>query len=589
MTAASTPHLRAVHRLAEVAARAADPGAILEAALDVLAATLNSVSDGITVQGPDGRLLFANAEAALMMGFGSPEELMAADLALIMERVELYDEEGRPLPLAELPGRRALLGEEPGERLVRYRFAGQAEDRWSLVSARPVRADDGSIRFAVNVVRDVTEMQRTFRALQETERRMEFLSETTRQLLDTSLDHAEVLQRLADLFVPALADMCTVREVTDDGSVRRAALRWSDGVDPRIGKLIEASPPVLPAELAADLRRGRSVLVEQVERRQLGDFATEGELPGLLEELRLGSAIAVPILSGGRVAGMVSLLALDDRRYGPADLAMVEEVGRRAGMALEHARLYERQSSIASTLQRALLPPSLPEVPGMEMAAEYHAAAGDIGGDFYDVIPLGPECWLVAVGDVCGKGIEAAASAAMVRHTLRALATGPVAPSVLLARVNDALLSQLGAERFCTLACALVDVSGEAARVTLALGGHPRPLLVAPGGDVRPVGVDGSFLGSLPHPQLADTVFELAPGEALVLFTDGCLGHNPTRSEEALAAALAEHAGGPAALLVRAVEAAAHRSLEEQTGDAVHHDDLTVLVCRFVPGLRLGA
>ena len=457
-----------------------------------LATTLVAVPDGITVQSPDGRLLFANADAAAMLGFATPEELVAADPRAIMERFEIWDEHGGPLPLADLPGRRALHGDEnPPELLVRYRTASSDEDRWSLVTARPVRAENGSVRFAVNVFRDITERQQALQALRDNEQRERFLATASDRLLDATLEYAGLLERVADLFVPAFADLCAVRELGAGGSVHRVALRHSPAVDGAEVERISATPDTFAgSRLLADLRAGKSSLIPQLSPEQCAAAAP----------LALQSALVVPIMARGACLGIISLTTLaGGRRYGPADLALAEEVARRAGLALDNARLFAERTTVASTLQRALLPPVLPDIAGLELAARYQPAASDIGGDFYDVIQIGPSRWVIAVGDVCGKGIEAASLTAMVRYTLRAFAAAwSTSPSALLSQVNEALSRQLGVERFCTIACAMLDLDPDSAAagapaggttITLALAGHPRPLVVAPDGTVRAVGI----------------------------------------------------------------------------------------------------
>ena len=546
-----------------------------------LATTLVAVPDSITVQSPDGRLLFANDDAAAMLGFASPDELVAAGPRAILERFEVWDEHGAPFPLAELPGRRALLGEEPPEQVLRYRVRGSEEVRWSLVNARPVRSEDGAVRFAVNVFRDITERQRVLHALHENERRERFLAATSRQLLDSTLDYHSLLERVADLFAPAMADLCVVRELGADGSVRRVAVRHSQAVDAAVVARLQAEPdPVPGSPLLEDIRAGRPTFVADLNGMLLAQIPTGPSYDEMVHQLRLQSTIVVPITARGVVSGMITLLTtVGGRRYSPADLALAEEVARRAGLALESARLFAERSTVASTLQRALLPPVLPAIPGMELAARYQPAASEIGGDFYDVLQIGPHRWLLAVGDVCGKGIEAASLTAMVRYTLRAFAPATASPGNLLSQVNAALARQLGPDQFCTVACGVLDLdagAGGDARLTLALAGHPRPLVVARGGAVRPVGVPGSLLGAFDAADLTDAEVRLAPGEALVVFTDGCVGELPTGTDEdRLVHTLGAAAGLDAAGLTAAVEAAA-------LAEVAHTDDVTVVALRRI-------
>jgi GAF domain-containing protein len=552
----------------------------LRLAAEALTATLDAVTDGITVQAPDGTLLFANRGAASMLGYASPGELVGASPGAIMERFKVFDEAGNPLPLNELPGRRALQGIDAPERLVRYQACDEPDERWSLVSARPVFTEDGVVRFVVNVFRDVTARQRTLRALHQSERRLAFLADTSRRLIGAAVDYSSVLERVAELFVPALADACTVREIAPDGTVRRVASRSSDAFDSAaVERYLRLPDPFADGQVLAKLLRGETIFLPDVDVGELMAPDADPEFVDVVERLRLQSLLIVPLTARGETVGVVSLVtAAGGRRYDTSDVGLVEEVARRAGLAVENARLFEERSTVATTLQRALLPPALPPIPGIELAARYKAAASEIGGDFYDVVPVGPSRWVIVVGDVSGKGIEAASLTAMVRYTLRAFAASATRPSELLAQLNDALLPQLPPERFCTVACVVLDTGHGTARLCISLGGHPRPLLATPDGIVGAVGRAGTLLGTLPEPQFEDDEIELRPGESLVVFTDGCLGELPTRiDEDRLAAVLqaSARAGAGAAALAEAVEAAAR-------AEVVHTDDLTVLVCRRI-------
>ncbi|MDQ4133443.1 MAG: PAS domain-containing protein [Actinomycetota bacterium] len=167
---------------------------------------LNAVDDGITVQAPDGTVLLANEAAARMLGMSSVAELMAASPTDLTARFELFDEDGEPMGLERLPGRAALRGEEPTEVLVGWRLVGTGAKHFSSVKARPVRGGGGRVLFAVNVFRDVTERQGAMEALRSSEARLAFLAAASRPLLTTSLRPQGVLDEVAALVVPDLAD-----------------------------------------------------------------------------------------------------------------------------------------------------------------------------------------------------------------------------------------------------------------------------------------------------------------------------------------------------------------------------------------------
>ena len=181
-----------------------------------------------------------------------------------------------------------------------------------------------------------------------------------------------------------------------------------------------------------------------------------------------------------------------------------------------------KAAGLAHTLQQTLIPPSPPQIPGLDVAARYRpAGSGDeVGGDFYDVAQLASDEWMVVIGDVRGKGVEAAVVTALARYTLRAAAMTQPEPSDALRALNHVLIAD-HVERFCTVALLRLKVSGDRCHVTLSVGGHPLPLLRRSGHGVSPVGKPGTLLGVMPNPDLTDVHVELRSGDVIVLFTDG--------------------------------------------------------------------
>ena len=207
----------------------------------------------------------------------------------------------------------------------------------------------------------------------------------------------------------------------------------------------------------------------------------------------------------------------------------------------------QRAQQLAATLQRTLLPAALPEIPGIEVSAVYRPArAGDeVGGDFYDVFELGGGEWAVAVGDVRGKGVEAAVVTALVRHTIRAAAVQEQEPSDVLRVVNHVLLRD-ATDRFCTVAMVRLRRHGSVWEARAASGGHPLPLVARAGGGVEAVGRPGTLLGVFPSLNVVDASFDLAAGDALVVYTDGVTeARRGTEffGEERLSATVAAHRG----------------------------------------------
>jgi serine phosphatase RsbU (regulator of sigma subunit) len=259
------------------------------------------------------------------------------------------------------------------------------------------------------------------------------------------------------------------------------------------------------------------------------------------------------------------------------DLVLFEDLGRRAALALDSARLYTERDHIARTLQQSLLPRELPKVPGVELAARYLAAGegNEVGGDFYDCFATGGGDWALVIGDVCGKGAEAAALTALARYTLRAAAHQTGRPRAVLGQLNEALLRDRLDYRFCTVLYASLSPRADRVTACVAAAGHPLPLVLRASGEVETVGSPGSLLGIVDTPELNEEQVELAPGDALILYTDGVTEADRSAGPERLAAFLAGCAGADAAAIAAAVERdalAAHR------GPA--RDDVAIVVVR---------
>jgi PAS domain S-box-containing protein len=482
---------------------------------DELEAILEGVPDAVTAQAADGKLVYVNDAAVRLLGFASAEELMAAPPVTILQRFDARDETGAPVPLERLPGRRALAGERPEPLTVRFRPPGLGAERWARVLARPVFDDRGAVRMAINVIEDVTDIKRE-------EQGHRLLSEASR-VLAGSMQYRDTLRAVARLAVPAVADWCAVELSGDDGLAR-----------------VAMEPGELP-EGAAILRA-----------------------PMRLRDRQLGAIT----------------FASTSRRFDAHDRAVAEDLALRAAAAVEHARLYETRSAIAHTLQASLLPPVLPELPGVEIAAAYRPAGEghDVGGDFYDVFNTADDEWYAVIGDVCGKGAEAAAVTALARYTIRAAAVRLRSPSAILRWLSDAMLRQgEGDGRFCTIACARLELGRSPARVTVACGGHPLPLAVRSGGRVEEVGEPGTLLGLVPNPRLHDASIDLDAGDTLVLYTDG-LTEASAPEQLWTAEELAATAGNAAG---RAAAAVVDHLLEATIGSVTQpRDDVAVLALR---------
>jgi serine phosphatase RsbU (regulator of sigma subunit) len=264
--------------------------------------------------------------------------------------------------------------------------------------------------------------------------------------------------------------------------------------------------------------------------------------------------------------------------------ALFEDLGRRAALALDTARLYEERSAVARTLQRSLLPPALPDIPGIELAARYLAAGedNDVGGDFYDCFPTGPGEWAAVIGDVCGKGAEAAAVTALARHTIRASVVHDARPASVLRDLNSAILRHGTDFRFCTVLYVRLVPTLDGLEACIATGGHPLPVLLHASGEASTAGRPGTLLGVIPDPAISETSVRLRAGDALVLFTDGVTEASPlddALGPERLAEFIGTCAGKNAGRIAAGIEA---RVLELQRGRP--RDDVAVMVLRVAPG-----
>ncbi|MFD7734219.1 PP2C family protein-serine/threonine phosphatase [Kitasatospora phosalacinea] len=258
--------------------------------------------------------------------------------------------------------------------------------------------------------------------------------------------------------------------------------------------------------------------------------------------MHIGAWAGQPLLDAdGHVLGTLCVIGDDPRAWSPADLTTLATLARSVSseinlrQALTASRAAHRRSAdLAHTLQAGLLPDALRTVAGLEAAASYLPASRrertdiEVGGDFYDLFPTHGDNWAAVMGDVCGKGVKAAQLSSMARHTIRADATSTASPAALLRRLHDAMTAQR-ADRFLTCAYTAFHFTPRGAAGTLALGGHPTPLIRRADGTVEQVGEPGTVLGVLPEPDLhlTDVPFTLAAGDLLLLYTDGAIEARP--------------------------------------------------------------
>ena len=356
--------------------------------------------------------------------------------------------------------------------------------------------------------------------------RLEFLG-AINEALNGAVDVREVMVNVTKCAVPRLGDWCTIHVLTGADSL------FPDveiaHVDPDMvayaHQLQERFPydPKAPTGIPWVIRTGLPLFYPEITDELAVELeATDAERE-VLAQLALRSAIAVPLVKRGRVLGaMQFIMSNSSRRYTEDDLALAETVAGRIASSLENHRLNDQQRVIAQTLQRSLLPATLPSVPGLELAVRYWPAGEgtEVGGDFYDFFSTGQDDhWALVIGDVCGTGPSAAALTGLARHSIRDSAWHGDAPSEVLASLNRAV-KRSTSEAFLTAIYATVDTSGVEPELAIAVGGHPLPILVRDG-RARPIGHEGTLLGVFDTVSFDVSTQALRPGDVLVLYTDG--------------------------------------------------------------------
>ena len=282
------------------------------------------------------------------------------------------------------------------------------------------------------------------RAAEEAHRTLTFLAEAS-ATLGSSLDYERTLARVVDLAVPRLADWCAVFVPAADGSIRLLALAHADPAWVElVHRLLDRYPPDpdAPGSVGSVIRTGRSELVREIDDELLERTVTDPERRKLVRAVGLGSTAILPLRAGGRVLGAVVLATDRGRPLADSSMALGVDLAVRAGVAIDNSMLFTERTRIARQLQASLLPAGLPTIPGLDVGARY-AAVGqseEVGGDFYDVFALDGGRWAVVVGDVRGKGLEAAAVTGLTRHTIRSASLYVDSPRDLLRHLNEVLL-----------------------------------------------------------------------------------------------------------------------------------------------------
>jgi serine phosphatase RsbU (regulator of sigma subunit) len=428
--------------------------------------------------------------------------------------------------------------------------------------------------------------EREARAAAERERdRMSFLAEASR-LMEAPLSVEERLRQFGQLAVKGIADWSAVHFVRGTHVERVSVAHLDPAKVAFLEELERRYPPDpdAPGGAIEVARSGVPVVMSDVPDELLVASAQDETHLELIRAIGLRSAIVMPLLSRGRSLGALTLVhAESGERFTDDDLTFVGQLATTAALALDNAALYEQQRTVARTLQTALLPAELPDVPGMQCAGRYRPPSPEltdvyVGGDLYDIhedVERGR--WALTVADVCGKGPQAAALTALIRHTVHAEVGHGYAPADVVRRVNTAMLRHHGGARvrFATMVHAALTVGPTGAAVTLVNGGHP-PGLVLRGDRVESIAVPGTLVGVYPDPSLTEIEIHLGHGDTLVLYTDGVTeAHGPRGfyGPEPLEALLATFAG-------KSADAIADGILDEVSAFQNGHlrDDVALLV-----------
>jgi PAS domain S-box-containing protein len=411
---------------------------------------------------------------------------------------------------------------------------------WLHGAGHVTRGPDGEPTGAIGVVADVTEERRardqlqrlTLDALEAADRervsseRLAFLGRVN-DALAAANDQSALMRNVVAAAVPRLGDWCSIFVLPPDGSpIPDVEIAHTDPAMVAYAReLMERFPFDPDADRGAPrvIRTGRAELITDVAELDLDSADVSDDARAVLERLQLRSAITVPLIKRGRVLGALQLImSRSGRLYGPDDLALAEAVGVRIASSLQNQRLSDEQRHIAQTLQASLLPSELPKVPGLDIAVRYWAKGEgvDVGGDFYDIFEIRDGLWAFVLGDVCGAGPQAAATAGLLRHTIAASAWHGDWPEEVLHSLNRTMRNR-DAGPFCTVLYGTVEATAAGPKLTVVCGGHPLPVLVGPDGSAEPFGQPGTLIGPLERVDAHETSRVLTPGDTLVAYTDG--------------------------------------------------------------------
>ena len=452
--------------------------------------------------------------------------------------------------------------------------ASETPGRYTNEEALRLQFAADRIALAVESAR-LTELERLRRGT------LSFLVEAS-DLLAGTLDRDQTLALMAQMTVPTLATWCAIYTIADPSSepelsyVLHEDEDQIDGLKEMLSKIDPPEPVPTPgarvwsaptdAAHNAALRASLRTLALGQDRRfsRWRASSTAHHNPTFNPAAVGGETVVLPLVARNRVLGMLTLGKPAEERFRQEVLELADDLSRRAALALNNARLYSERTAISQSLQRSLLPPELPEIPGVEVEVIYRAAGegNEVGGDFYDLFPIRDGAYGFAIGDVCGTGPEAAAVTGLARHALRLLAREGLGGPAVLERLNAAILDEGSRSRFLTLLYGeLVPQPDGCARLSVVCAGHPPPLRLRQDGTVQPAADPQPLLGVLEDLELYEQTVTLDPGDVLLCVTDGVTERREgTRMlgddglTEVLSTCTGLTAGAVAARIMRAVE-----------------------------------
>lgn len=468
--------------------------------------------------------------------------------------------------------------------------AAEAPDRYSNEEALRLQFAADRIALAVESAR-LGELEKLRRGS------LSFLVEAS-DLLAGTLDRDQTLALMAQMTVPTLATWCAVYTIADQSSepylsyVLHEDEERIDGLKALLSKIAPPDPVPTPgARVWAAPAEAAHQAALRTSKRSLGLGAPTSVSSGIGTTLATASAVGgetvvLPLVARNRVIGMLTLGKPSDEHFRQEILELAEDLSRRAALALDNARLYSERMAISQSLQRSLLPPELPHIPGVEVEVIYRAAGegNEVGGDFYDLFPIRDGAYGFAIGDVCGTGPEAAAVTGLARHALRLLAREGFGGPAVLERLNAAILDEGARSRFLTLLYGeLWPQEDGSAVLKMVCAGHPLPLRLRQDGTVEPYAEPQPLLGVMEDLELYEQTMTLDPGDVLLCVTDGITERREgTRmlGDDGLADVLTTCTG----LTAGAVAARIMRAVERFASDAPS-DDMAILTMR-VPELQ---